>query len=105
MALDTPTNAAGRPTHAALIVEVAESSLTYDRDRKGPLYAAAGIGEYWLINLRERRLELYRQPIPDPASFSGWSYQDRQVLLEGDQARPLIAPNVEILLDRVFPSM
>ncbi|WP_179137292.1 Uma2 family endonuclease [Candidatus Entotheonella palauensis] len=103
--MDTPTNAAGRPTHAVLIIEVTESSLTYDRDHKGPLYAAAGIGEYWLINLRERCLELYRQPVPDPASFSGWSYQDRQVLLEGDRVNPLAAPDIGRVIDRLFPSI
>jgi Uma2 family endonuclease len=56
--LDTPTNEAGRPTGAVLIIEVAESSLAYDRDRKGPLYAAAGIQEYWLVNLPERCLDV-----------------------------------------------
>jgi Uma2 family endonuclease len=61
------------------------------------------VSEYWLINLRERCLELYRQPVPDPESFSGWSYQDRQVLLEGNQVSPLIAPEVEIVIDRLFP--
>ena len=102
---NTPTNEAGRPTSAVLIVEVAESSLIYDRDHKGPLYAAAGISDYWLVNLRERCLELYRQPVPDTASFSGWRYQDRQVLLEGSHVSPLIAPDVEIVIDRMLPQL
>ena len=101
--LDTPTNEAGRPTSASLIVEVAESSLTYDRDRKGPLYAAAGIQDYWLINLPERCLEVYRQPVPDAASFSGWRYQERQVLREGEAASPLIAPEVMIAVAELLP--
>jgi Uma2 family endonuclease len=41
-------------------IEVAEASLAYDRERKGRLYAAAGIQEYGLINLSERWLEGYR---------------------------------------------
>jgi Uma2 family endonuclease len=69
VALDTPTNEAGRPTSAVLVIEAAESSLAYDRDWKGPLYAAAGIGEYWLINLPERHLERYRRPVLDAALF------------------------------------
>lgn len=105
VALDTPTNEAGRPTHAALIVEVAETSLAYDRDRKGPLYAAAGLGDYWLINLPERCLELYREPVPDTASFSAWRYQDRQVLSEGDRVSPLTAPDVEIMIGRLLPTI
>jgi Uma2 family endonuclease len=81
---DTPTNEAGRPTSAALIIEVAESSLTYDRDRKGLLYAAAGIQEYWLVNLPEHCLEVYRRCMPDAASFSVWRYLERQRPREGD---------------------
>lgn len=96
VALDAPTNAAGRPTSAALVVEVAESSLAYDRDRKGPLYAAAGLREYWLVNLPERCLEVYRQPVPDAASFSGWRYQERQSLHEGERVAPWIAPTVSL---------
>jgi Uma2 family endonuclease len=104
VALDTPTNEAGRPTSASLIIEVAESSLAYDRDRKGPLYAAAGIQEYWLINLLERYLEVYRQSVPDAASFSGWLYQERQRLREGDHVAPLVAPEVMIAVGMLLPS-
>jgi Uma2 family endonuclease len=103
VALDTPTNAAGRPTSAALVVEVAESSLAYDRDRKGPLYAAAGLQEYWLVNLPARCLEVYRQPVPDAASFSGWRYQERQVLQEGECVAPLIAPAVVVAVGGLLP--
>jgi Uma2 family endonuclease len=82
--LDAPTNEAGRPTSAILIIEVAESSLAYDRERKCPLYFAVGIQEYWLVNLPERCLEVYRQCMPDAASFSGWRYPERQRLPDGD---------------------
>ncbi len=52
------------PTGAdvGLIVEVADSSLIRDRTIKRRLYAAAGIPEYWIINLVDRRLEVYRRP-------------------------------------------
>lgn len=101
--LDTPTNEAGRPTSASLIIEVAESSLAYDRDRKGPLYAAAGIQEYWLVNLPERCLEVYRESRPDVASFSGWRYQERQTLQEGAQIAPLATPTVAIPVGAILP--
>jgi Uma2 family endonuclease len=101
--LDTPTNEAGRPTSASLIIEVAESSLAYDRDRKGPLYAAAGIQEYWLVNLPERCLEVYRQCMPDAASFSGWRYQERQRLRDSDQVTPLVTTAVVIAVDALLP--
>jgi Uma2 family endonuclease len=101
--IDTPTNEAGRPTSASLIIEVAESSLAYDRDRKGPLYAAAGIQEYWLVNLPERCLEVYRQCMPDAASFSGWRYQERQRLRDSDQVTPLVTTAVVIAVDALLP--
>jgi Uma2 family endonuclease len=101
--LDTPANEAGRPTSASLIIEVAESSLAYDRDRKGPLYAAAGIQDYWLINLPERCFEVYRQPVPDVASFSGWRYQEQQVLRGSEQVAPVVAPAAVVAVDEMLP--
>jgi Uma2 family endonuclease len=46
-------------------VEVAESSVRYDRDKKLPLYAAAGIAESWLVDIPARKLMLYREPTAD----------------------------------------
>ena len=54
---------AAHPTTALLVVEVAESSLAQDRLTKGPMYAAAGIPGYWLVNLRERCVEVHRRPV------------------------------------------
>jgi len=53
------------PTTALLVVEVSEASLKTDRAVKGSLYASAGIPEYWILNLRERTLEVYREPAAD----------------------------------------
>ena len=50
-----------------LVVEVADSSLEIDREVKLPLYAAAGIPEYWIVNLRDASLERYTEPRPDGA--------------------------------------
>src|SRR5215467_387093 len=56
----------GHPKTAALIVEVAETSLTYDRTEKASLYARIGIPDYWILNLIDRQLEVRRLPIVDP---------------------------------------
>ena len=48
-----------RPEDVLLLVEVADSSLAHDRDTKLPQYAAAGIPEAWLVNLVDRRIEVY----------------------------------------------
>ena len=63
------------PTRPALAVEVAESSLAFDRRDKGSLYARAGIPDYWIVNLGERVLEVYRESRPDPSAPYGWSYR------------------------------
>lgn len=63
------TYKARKPTGSELllVVEVADSSLEIDREVKLPLYAAAGIPEYWIVNLRDASLERYTEPRPDGA--------------------------------------
>ncbi|MCE9604790.1 MAG: Uma2 family endonuclease [Planctomycetia bacterium] len=51
------------PTELLLVVEVADTSLAFDRSEKQRIYAAVGITEYWIVNLPERKLEVYRRPI------------------------------------------
>lgn len=50
------------PTTAVFVAEVADSSLARDKDLKQRLYARAGIPEYWLINLIDECLEVFRNP-------------------------------------------
>src|SRR5688500_915551 len=63
------------PARPTLIIEVAESSLGFDRMAKGSLYARAGIVDYWIVNLVDRVLEVYREPVPDPAVPFGCRYR------------------------------
>src|SRR5215510_10421313 len=65
---------AAHPSRPALVVEVSESSLSFDRHHKGSLYARAGVADYWIANLVDRTLEVYRDPVPDPAASVGWRY-------------------------------
>lgn len=51
-----------RPRDVLLVIEIAASSATYDRDVKLPLYARFGIPEAWLVDLEQRRLERYAEP-------------------------------------------
>ena len=48
------------PSSAHLVIEVAASSLRKDRAIKGPLYAASRVAEYWIVNVRERCIEVFR---------------------------------------------
>jgi Uma2 family endonuclease len=53
------------PQDVLLLIEVSDSTLNYDRRTKRALYGAAGIVEYWVINLPNRRIEVFREPQPD----------------------------------------
>lgn len=50
------------PETAALVIEVADSSLSFDRDQKGPVYAEAKIPEFWVLNVADRSVEVMRRP-------------------------------------------
>jgi Uma2 family endonuclease len=60
----TPRSRREQPTTATLIIEVASESLRKDREIKAPLYARAGIPEYVIVNLKDERLEVHRDPDP-----------------------------------------
>ncbi len=50
------------PEDVLLLIEVADTSAGYDRTVKGPLYAKAGIPEYWIVNLQDNVIEVYTDP-------------------------------------------
>jgi hypothetical protein len=62
------------PQSALLIIEVAASTLAFDRHVKGSLYARERVAEYWVINLVESVVEIYRDPKEDSSARFGWSY-------------------------------
>ena len=72
------------PSMALLIVEVADSSLEFDRTRKLAMYARNGIEDYWILNLEAQALEVYRMP-------HGSDYGDRRTLDRSHQIAPLHA--------------
>ena len=91
------------PTSALLVIEVADSSLNYDRRRKGSLYARAGIADYWLVNLVDNRLEVYRDPIPDAAERYGYRYATRIDLVPPATVSPLAFPGLAIPVASLLP--
>jgi Uma2 family endonuclease len=94
---------AGHPTSALLVVEVSESTLRYDQEDKGSLYAAAGLQDYWIVNLVDRQLEVYRNPIPAPAEPHGHVYDDVVFLGPSDVVTPLAAPHARIAVADLLP--
>jgi Uma2 family endonuclease len=77
------------PSRPVLTVEIAESSLAVDRRHKGSVYARAGLADYWLVNLVERVLEVYREPQPDPTARFGWRYARVEVFDATARVTPL----------------
>ena len=91
------------PKTAALVVEVADTSLLYDRSRKVSLYAKNEIQDYWILNLKDRRLEVYRRPIKDENTFYGFVYGEILIFTEKDTVSPLAAPKAKVKVADLLP--
>jgi Uma2 family endonuclease len=91
------------PSRPVLTVEVAESSLGNDRERKGSLYARAGLADYWVVNLQGRVVEVYRDPAADSSATFGWSYARREIFGAPAQIRPLAAPHASVRVADLLP--
>jgi Uma2 family endonuclease len=85
------------------VVEVAESSLAFDREHKASLYARAGVEDYWLVNLIDRVLEVHRVPAPDPAALYGWHYRSVTRVAPPGAVAPLAFPVAEIAVSDLLP--
>jgi Uma2 family endonuclease len=83
---------AEHPQHAHLVIEVAESSLSYERARKARLYAEAEVPEYWIVNVLERTVEVHRLP-------SAGQYRQVSAHPNGSRLRLLAFPDVELSVD------
>jgi Uma2 family endonuclease len=77
------------PGHAWLVVEVAETSLTYDREAKAPLYAASGVDEYWIVDLSSAVIEVYTHPVDG-------RYAEVRRVGAGEKLAPAAFPDVAI---------
>jgi Uma2 family endonuclease len=79
-----------------LLVEVSDSTLKKDRGRKARLYARSGIRDYWIVNIKERTIEVHRDPL-------GSKYLSVTVHKVGDAVHPLAFPQVSLAVARLFP--
>jgi Uma2 family endonuclease len=84
------------PDSALLIIEVADSTLEFDRRQKSSIYAKAGIPEYWIINLIDNRIEAYRDP-------EGSAYRSIRYFTKDDVLSPLSAPYAAINTADLLP--
>jgi Uma2 family endonuclease len=91
------------PSNPVLILEAAESSLALDREIKGSLYAKAQIVDYWIVNLVDHVLEVYRDPVEAPASPYGWRYASVTTLQGADIVTPIAAPRSRVSVADLLP--
>lgn len=86
---------------ALLVVEIADTTLLLDRDRKARIYARAGILEYWIVNLTERCLEVYRDPVTPPGQPA--TYRSSQKLGPSESISPLAASGTAVAVADLLP--
>lgn len=78
-----------------LVIEVADTSVSYDREIKIPLYAKGGIPEAWIIDLNQNCIEVYRNQSPG-------GYKSRRRFDPGESVTPINFPDVTIPVDGIF---
>lgn len=89
------------PNDILLLIEIADSSLKYDQEVKLPLYAEAGIADYWIFNLVENQLEYYSEPLHD---FQGkFGYRKKLIYLANESAYLPCFPDLVLDLSKIFP--
>jgi Uma2 family endonuclease len=86
---------AAHPSQALLLIEVADSSLKFDRQEKAELYARVGVPEYWVANLASRIIERHSEP-------TGGAYARVTPFRSGETIAPLAFADVALRVDDVF---
>ena len=84
------------PKTALLVLEVADSSQYHDRVRKAGIYVRAGLQDYWISNLAQDVLEVYRKP-------ARGEYREKLTLHRGERIAPLACPEVLVAVDDLLP--
>jgi Uma2 family endonuclease len=99
----SPRGTTTHPTTAALLVEVADYSLRFDTTIKLATYAAASIGDYWVLDVNARQLLVFRDPIIDQTSAQKHTYATQLALGPADTIAPLAAPGRTLSVADLLP--
>ena len=84
------------PADILLIIEVSDTTLSYDRGTKGNMYAGANVPETWIMNLSEDCIESFTQPGPN-------GYAHHATYRRGDTIAPSTLPDVQFAVDDLLP--
>ena len=91
------------PQTADLLIEISDTTLSYDRNRKASLYAKHNILDYWILNLKNRTLEVYRSPIADENAYYGFAFSEKVTFKENDEVYSLVKPDLKIKVADLLP--
>lgn len=89
------------PRSALLVVEVADTTFAIDMTLKADIYASAGVLDYWVVDIRDRELVVFRDPTP--LSDGGGAYHTRGVFTPPDRVSPLAMPTASITVADLLP--
>ena len=92
---DFYTSALATPDDVLLLIEISDSSLTYDRDDKLPQYARSAISEIWIVDVKKLIIEQYTNPIQD-------EYTQMHKVLLGTMITATTIPGLHFTTDRLF---
>lgn len=99
----SPRDYVQAPRAAVLIVEVSDTSLAMDTGAKVHIYAAVGVPEYWVIDVNDPRLLVYRDPVADASSPRGFRYDTTFALTAADTVTPVSMPTATIRVADLLP--
>lgn len=97
--IDAGEDPEAHPRSAFLVVEVADSSLLQDRLTKAAIYARAGLPEYWLVNLFDDRIEMFRKPVRKWGRYRSTSSASR-----GERIQVMAFPDVSLAVEELLPA-
>jgi Uma2 family endonuclease len=86
------------PADAVFVIEVSDATLAYDRGEKLKAYARAAISEYWIVDIRHQRVDVYTEP-------EGDRYQSHAVVLPGESLAARAFPNDSIEVNAIFQTI
>jgi Uma2 family endonuclease len=91
------------PTAALMVVEVADTTLSKDTTAKAEWYATAGVPEYWVVDVENRRLLVYRDPESLPKGLGATAYRTHAAHGPDETVAPLAAPNAKVKIADLLP--
>lgn len=91
------------PTTAVIVVEVSDTTLAIDTTTKAELYATASVPEYWVIDVVNRQLHVFRDPQPLPVGLGAIAYRSHQTFGPTDTVSPLAVPTATVTVSDLLP--